>query len=243
MIRALRSTSRYQRHSHFAAFDILTAASEGHQDWSSHRPLGIACAAVWTTGARRPSLWYGVQPGRQSPTPQMQRGQLRRLVNYLEELISRRYTLVTWNGTGFDWNVLASESGERETCRQLARRHVDMMLQVVCARGHRLSLQKAARQMGVAKHAGSWNPEAKWAAGQYRDVLDQLSHDVRVTLDLAHACQERRRLEWISKAGRSTSMPLPHGWLSVREALNLPVPDVSGLQNPASRTALTDWLN
>ena len=242
MIRPAIKKTYTRRHANFAAFDILTTAANHQGNLRHHHPLGIACAAVWTTGAKRSSVWYGLRSGR-GPTPRMNRSEVRRLVYYLEELVTRGYTLVTWNGTGFDWNILATESGEYAMCRQLARQHVDMMFHVVCARGHRLSLHKAVRGMGVAKQANKWDAEQLWSDGEYGKVLKRLSEDVHSTLDVAHESERRRSLDWLSGAGRKTSLSLPNGWLSVREAIHLPPPNVAGLESPASRHAAVAWMN
>ena len=42
--------------------------------------------------------------------------------------------------------------------------------------------------------------------------------------------------------GTKSSMPLTHGWLTVREALRLPQPDTSWMSNPMARSGFTAWL-
>jgi len=37
-------------------------------------------------------------------------------------------------------------------------------------------------------------------------------------------------------------MPLGGGWLTVREALELPEPDTSGMSDPLPKNNFTDWL-
>jgi hypothetical protein len=37
-------------------------------------------------------------------------------------------------------------------------------------------------------------------------------------------------------------MPLPNGWLTVREAWMLPEPDTSWMSNPLKRRDFTSWL-
>ena len=44
-----------------------------------------------------------------------------RLVRYLEDQVAQGYTLLTWNGLGFDLDILAEESGMLPNCRRLAR--------------------------------------------------------------------------------------------------------------------------
>jgi len=52
------------------------------------------------------------------------------LVRYLEDQVAHGYGVLTWNGLGFDFVVLAEESGMLQECRALALSHVDMMSHV-----------------------------------------------------------------------------------------------------------------
>jgi hypothetical protein len=173
----------------------------------------------------------------------MSRVEVRRFINYLADVYARGYTLVSWDAMRVDWDILAAESNDRTACRRLALSHVDMMFHVVCARGHHLSLAKAARGMAVARQMNGRSPERLWASGNFSAALGHLNHDVRVTLELAHRCREEGVLRWTSRAGRPASMPMRDGWLTVREARHLPPPDVSGLESPASRRSLVAWMN
>ena len=78
-----------------------------------------------------------------------------KLVEYLANQVRHGYTIVTWNGLGFDFDILAEESGMLDDCQRLARDHVDMMFHVVCQLGFGVSLDSAARGMGLSrKHEG-----------------------------------------------------------------------------------------
>lgn len=236
----VRSTNNHRPHK-FAALDLRAGAIRRERD-RLRGPLAVICAAVLTKGAKRPSLWYGVRPGQQGPAAYMSRNDARRLVYHLEDLVVGGHTLVTWNGAGFDWNMLATESGEFKLCRELAEHHVDMMFHVVCARGHRLSLGKAARGMGVARNVDGWDAEALWNQRRYDVALARLTRDVRVTLQIAERCQARGALDWTADSGRVACLSLPAGWLSVAEASQLPAPNVAGLSYPTCRSSVTGWM-
>ena len=79
----------------------------------------------------------------------MSREEAAALVRYLSEQVEHGHTFVTWNGLGFDLDVLAEESGLFDCCRALALAHVDMMFHVLCRLGYGVSLDAAARGMGV----------------------------------------------------------------------------------------------
>lgn len=67
----------------------------------------------------------------------------------MEKQVECGYTIVTWNGLSFDFDVLAEESGMIEKCRTLAINHVDMMFHALCRLGHGISLDSAAKGMDL----------------------------------------------------------------------------------------------
>ena len=50
----------------------------------------------------------------------MSRAEAQGLVHDLAQLVEEGYTLLTWNGLGFDFNILAEESGLQTECERLA---------------------------------------------------------------------------------------------------------------------------
>jgi RNase_H superfamily len=229
----------------YLAFDIEIARllPSGAQDWKSFRPLGITCAATLADG-EEPRLWHGLALD-DKPADQMGRSDLGRMLGYLVEKSQAGYTILTWNGLGFDFDILAEESGEQETCQTLALGHVDMMFHIFCVKGFPLGLDTAAKGMGLpgktAGMAGDLAPKY-WAQGRREEVLEYVAQDSRTTLDLARAAERGAGLQWKSRRGLPQLIPLPRGWLTVREALHLPLPDTSWMTNPMHRSRFTDWL-
>ncbi len=119
----------------YLAFDLETAkVSLRRRNWMSDRPLGISLHATLSEGETEPVLWYG--RGRiAGPASQMSVAEARALVRFLDNRVAAGYTIVTWNGIGFDFDVLAEESGMRLRCRSLAMGHVDMMFHLLCQLG------------------------------------------------------------------------------------------------------------
>ena len=120
----------------YVAFDIETAKDIPGEEfnWRAHCPLGISCAAALKCDATEPILWHGKSDDG-TPAKQMSRAEAKELVRQLTELTTQGYTLLTWNGLGFDFDVLGEESGCRDECGELAIDHVDMMFHVFCDRG------------------------------------------------------------------------------------------------------------
>jgi hypothetical protein len=230
----------------YLAFDIEIVKSipDTAQEWKSFRPLGISCAAT-LTGEGQLDLWYGVNADGK-PADGMDRDGARRMVTFLQEKVQQGYTLLTWNGLGFDFDILAEESGMGIECCDLALDHVDMMFHIFCLKGFGVGLDKAAKGMGLsgklAGMDGSMAPKY-WAAGKRQEVLDYVAQDVRTTLDLAREVEKQRQLTWIDRKGLRKNMDFQDGWLTVRQALKLPIPDTSYMQNPWKRSKFTGWLD
>lgn len=221
------------------------------QDWEAHRPLGISCAAVATPGAPDP-WWYWSWTNRASTnTPAT-------IVKYLQMLVGSEYTLVTWNGGAFDFDILAEESGMRAECAELARQHIDLMAIVVALRGHYLGLDTAAKGMAiegkrkvVTLHDGTTMDGMNgalapvlWQQGEYDAVLDYLREDVRVTLALAYEIADRGFVSWTARSGRRNTIRIPE-LLTVDQCLerwrDCP-PDNGWMTDPPDLEQMLAWM-
>lgn len=227
------------------AFDIEIAKNfpDGEQDWKRYRPLGISCAATIVAG--EPAIqWYGKTPNGDYAS-QMSLVETQELVKYLQDQAAIGGTILTWNGLGFDFDILAEESGMKPACAQLAMQHVDMMFHVFCLKGFPLGLDKAAQGMGLAGKTpgitGDMAPKM-WQAGQYQQVLEYVEQDVQTVIDLWFAVDGLRQLKWTSNRGYPQRLPLPNGWVTVEQALKLPMPDTSWMSNPWPRSKFTGWI-
>jgi hypothetical protein len=226
----------------YLAFDLETA-SESMRNLSSRRGLGITCAAVLAEDSTDPVVWYAGEDS-ESPTDQMDSSEAQRVVEQLQEYVDSGYTLLTWNGHGFDFKVLAEESGLRDACWDLSLNHIDMMFHVVCEKGFRVSLAAASQAAGVGtKHQGMSGQDAPkfWKEGEHSKVMDYLRRDVELTLKVAQEADRRRRFNWMTQRGKTGKMDLPQGWLSVAEAWRLPQPDTSWMDDPRPRIDFYDW--
>lgn len=232
--------------SDYAAFDIETVKQfpDGAR-WQQHRPLGIACAAVFTSSMEQPRVWHGATADG-AIAEQLSKEESRGLVNDLVAMVEAGFTLLTWNGTAFDFDVLAEESGMLEECRDLARSHVDMMLHFFCVKGYPLALKTACTGAGTTtKPEGMDGARAvrMWREGARQEVIDYCGLDTRITLELAVATERLGRLPWTSRAGNPLHLRLRRGWQSVEHVLRYPEPDTSWMDSPLSRRQFTAWLN
>lgn len=231
----------------YVSFDIESAKllPDGVTDILAHRPLGVSCAAAATSDTGEIRTWTG-RTASGAYARQMDATEAAAMVHDLMNLTRAGYTLVTWNGLGFDFDVLAEESGMRAECAELAANHVDMLFHAVCVLGHPISLQKAAEGMGVegklASMSGAEAPAA-WAAGRHDEVLAYVKQDAVATVRLAVIAEERNELAWMTRTERKRRMPLGDGWLSVEAASRLPLPDTSWMSDPPRRERYLAWMD
>ena len=234
----------------YLAFDIETAKPfPENRDWRSARPMGIACAAAYGTGDQKPRAWYHRSPEGEIQ-PSLTRQQAQSLVKQITILTDPAqtpdpFTLLTWNGLGFDLDILAEESGMTDECRHIALNHVDMMFHFYCTLGYPLGLDKAAQGMGIPGKPEGMNgalANEMWNNGDRLPVIQYCASDVRSTLALATECESQHRLQWTSNTGRQRFFNLPNGWATVRRSLTIPAPDTSWMTDPIPRDSFTAWL-
>lgn len=230
----------------YLAFDIETAKilPENDGDLHSHRPLGISCAAVRESGKADPITFYSTDEDG-SPSSQMSPADLSGLIDFLLDRRQAGDTIVTHNGLGFDFDVLAEESGRIEDCKKLALSHVDMMFHIFCEKGFGVGLNAAAKAIGQSKPEGISGSRAPrlWKEGEHQKVLDYVSQDCLLTLDVATGSEQEGSFRWITQKGKTAFLSLSTGWLTVEEAMKLPLPDTSWMDSPWPRSKFTDWLN
>jgi hypothetical protein len=229
----------------YLAFDIETASTVQGSDWRESRPLGITCAAALASDTPdKPILWHGVTP-EGAPAGRMSRDEVRGVIKELNAHLTQGYTLLTWNGAGFDFDVLAEEAEAYPECRQLARDHVDMMFHVVCEKGFPIGIKHVAQAMDIEGKtpgvSGELAPQL-WADGHVQTVLEYVAQDVRMTLQVAEQSEQDHALRWVTRKGQTRTFNIPRGWFTVREALELPEPDTSWMTNPLKRHVMLQWM-
>ncbi len=245
----------------FVAFDLEIASEipDGAGDWKQLRPLGISCAATLTDEGSL-MLWHGKEQPDGRLAARMTALECQDLAEYLVGHAELGIVALTWNGLGFDFDILQEECGPgymRDFIHALARYdHIDIGFQMFCERGFMVGLQTAALGMGLpGKTEGMHGDLAPkmWAQDREQQdlVLQYVAQDVRTTADLYRAILARRSLTWTTKRGtRSEWRPtfhvegsVPGGrLLTVQECLALPEPDTSWMTNPWPRSKFTGWL-
>lgn len=234
----------------FVTFDIETAALDVADELKRavySKRFGITCAALYHEGMQEPEIFRG--------EPQMTKEQSLKLLARLLELERQGYAITTWNGTKFDFQVLAQETEKKAECAELAMRHVDAMLFVTFSKGFLLSLEKAATGAGlkgklksvtlknggtIQEMSGGLAPSL-WAKGEYDAVTEYLKQDVLILHSLIKKIEESKAIQWTSQSGKPMSVPVKK-ITSVAECFELPLPDTSWMNDPPTRESFIEWM-
>lgn len=230
----------------YLAFDIeMAKVLPSHvDDLLNHRPLGITCIGMLAEDETEPHLWYSVD-SYGSPARKMSQRDLQAAVSFLESKTHAGYTILSWNGLSFDFSVLAEESNLWDRCRQLAINHVDPMFHVLCLRGFGVKLTKAAKALGIpGKYKDlTWSKTPRmWARGRTEPVLQCAKRDCEIVLQVARISERRGAFSWVTRRGYVRTFDLPRRWFTVREAMDLPIPDTSWMDTPWPRSKFNGWL-
>lgn len=166
------------------------------------------------------------------------------------------FRLITLNGAGFDFRILAEESGMYDACQELARDHIDLMLIVVALKGFRLGLDaisKGANVGGKLKEVtlnsgevitdmdGAKAPEM-WAKGEYEAVRAYLKEDCRQTTLTGIALEQRGSIGWTSKKGRWNQFNVPVPLPTVQWCIDNPIDRPSWVSDYKHPEEYLEWL-
>lgn len=175
--------------------------------------------------------------------------QCREMVNRLVFLYHQGYDIVSWNGLGFDFDVLAEEVRDDEYAKRvadLALHSVDPAFVMLCAKGYMIGLNTAAKGLGVEGKTegmhGDLAPQM-WRQGreQQNKVIDYVEQDVIATANVYEAMRKIGGVQWTSRTGRINYWRMPNSNFGVGEGLVLPEPDTSWMSNPRSRASVYSW--
>jgi hypothetical protein len=218
--------------------------------WRGERPLGISCGTTFTSDNNK-RIWHGGEQLDGRLQEQMPTNKCRELAKYLLEMHASGYTILTWNGLEFDFDILAEECQDeslRKDLAKLALNHTDILFAIFSKTGSMVSLDAAANGMGIAGKAhglaGGDVPKLWRQSREMQEkVLDYNAQDVRLTLALHDAIYEKGYLQWTTKSGRLKQWKLiEYSIPTVAIALTGPEPDTSWMGDPVSRLDFCEWI-
>lgn len=245
----------------YVTFDLEIARvlPEDVGSMKAHRPLGITCAAS-VDSERRAKLYHPPRPEDiDAPyAPQIGPEHARRIVDDLVDAQNDGYVVVTWNGAGFDFDVLAEECQDdeyTEIVKALALKSIDPFFTFFCLKGYAKGLNAAAQGYdleGKTEGMSGVLAPAMWREGREAQerVLDYVMQDALVTAKVFDELVVRGEFVFVSKRGHRYAVDSPTGSfgmpIRVSDAIQLPQPDTSWMNQygmtPWTREKFIGWL-
>ena len=214
----------------YCAFDLEIA-----QPFELGRPFGISCAATLNSNGEL-TLWHGYGPGGAPLPDRMNPMEVQELAGYLLHQQAQGYTVVTFNGLGFDMDVLGEECQNahwRADVAKLALEHIDIGFEMHCQMGYMTGLAKLSEGLGVGgKTEGMhgdlapfiWSGNLEAATDEQREQISALSvepgtrkaqdlcleyvgQDAKLTADVYKALLDQRYVYWTTQRGTQSRYP------------------------------------
>lgn len=232
----------------FASWDLEISQPENLGDddevkdgdlWA-YGPFHITCAAVHLSDTGHTERWYGWRDG--SYADYMDQDEVKNLLMYLHKKMQEGYILTTWNGTAFDWRLLAQETEQHDLCVKLALNSFDPMLQVHAMKGFPVGLGAVAAAFGLGDKliAGSDAPSL-WRGGCYDTVLEYVQQDARLLGEIVREILRAKGVKWVSGTGGVHFLPLTRLYRA-GDLRQLPLPDVEWMDEPIPRDQFYAWM-
>ncbi len=264
-----------------AAFDIeIVNEYDTDMQLQEQLPLGVSCIGVASTSNTPnvktvfheyyPGCHHNAKPGEVGGA--MEPADIKRFIDHLLSLHWSDYTIVSWNGMGFDFEVLAYESDTYEVLSQIARDHWDIMFQVLCIKGFPVGLTSCSKAFSVGEKAegisGADVPKL-WAAGitgkDIRTMEAMGTQPAEIKQLLKEGVEARQKVIRYVRGDALLTLDVakailmsgelrwitqkgkrnsisPFKPLSAMESNRLPYPNTSWMTNPIKRSRFTEWL-
>lgn len=250
----------------FIGFDLEIAYPFPEDGWDKASPLGISCASA-----------YGSYPDDARVfTPNRKDGRYADMMtsaevcDMIDELILMNKMIVTWNGLGFDFLLMAIECVDEDYRRKVANialNSIDPFFNMVCDLGYGIGLSKMAAALDVqGKLEGMHGSLAPYVwtgiSGAPEDLsslgvvpgtleaqelcIEYVKQDAKATYDIYDALLAKGYVYWTTSKGSRSRYP----WkpktnidrlLTVLEANSTPKPNTSWMDSPRTRSEYIGW--
>jgi hypothetical protein len=199
----------------------------------------IYCAATMCSDEVLPHVWFDADARGISDC--MSEKTLHQFVEYLDIKARDGYTIVTWGGVGADFRLLASSVPTAASAiAQLCLSHVDIPFMSASVQGMMMGLAAAASSLGLSKPSSEHIPEL-WASERHR-VLQHVSNDTLLTVEIVRSMLASKELSWITARG-IRRVWFPVSMMSVRQCLQLPLPVTPfQIQDSMNPKILSKWI-
>jgi hypothetical protein len=178
--------------------------------------ISVAGLLIQDHNGRMSQPWYGITPLGDTAS-HMSVDDLNKFLLQIVSHAKMGFPIVTWNGTGFDWRILADLTGQHDLVKQLALGSYDPCYQ------HLIPVL--------------------WQLGNFQEVLNYVEQDVVVLADVVEQSFKKNGLMRVTKTGSVSFNPYKYGkLLSVRRLLGMPEANHPEDEHYISRKGFDEWL-
>jgi len=131
-------------------FDLEIARPFPEDGWNRESSLGISCAATYSLDPNDIRVYHPSFNG-ETYADEMSPERVQAMIDELVRMSGEKY-IVTWNGLGFDFLVLAIESRDfkyKQKVANLALAHIDPFFNMFCDKGYGIGLQKMSEALNI----------------------------------------------------------------------------------------------
>ena len=169
------------------------------------------------------------------------------LVSFMEEDGDNGRSVVSYNGSSFDFKMLAHQATDpalKQRIKTLALNHFDLHLACMIERGHRLKLDGLAKAtLGAAKSGSGLDAIKYWRAKEYQKLFEYCQQDVELLRDLYNLAKNGDSLRFESSKGNVFDVDLRATIDVTAEELSKQMPKQQDWMRTApSLTKVFDWI-
>jgi uncharacterized protein YprB with RNaseH-like and TPR domain len=169
------------------------------------------------------------------------------LVEYMETNGDMGRNVVSYNGSSFDFQLLATQSKSAELKARiydLAKNHVDLHLACIVARGHRMKMDGLAKaSLGTQKSGTGANAVRLWEEKKYNELFSYCRKDVEILRDLFDLAKLENSLQFESARGNLIDVDTTGLLEQTAFALSNQAPHKeSWMTDNAGLAKVLDWL-
>lgn len=229
----------------YVAFDIETAQKAPARR-SDILKLDISCVGYFINGNQELNGAFHGEFVQGRGFEVMKTLHVNRVVSWLWEHYKSGYQIVSWSGMGFDFPVLVGNASRRyrERIEEIALGSYDPPFHMLCEKGFMIGLDSYAKTNDLgAKTMDGLGAVEKWQTPEGQlEVIEYVKHDALLTGRAWEKMNERGGIEWTSRSGKRSYWAPTKRFLPVEEALALPLPDTSWMDNPFKREDFHSWM-
>jgi len=188
-------------------------------DRESPSPLDIACICTLVHDGDKKKCDVAHNEGKP-----MTDDQIKSVCDIIKDVYNRGGEIVTWNGVGFDMQLLGKADPDIIEIIT-SKAHIDLMFHFTRKKGYMIGLGKVAEAFGVGSKTMTGLDAVKlWNQGEFQKVIDYNINDVKILMKVHRKVHKHSKIKWLTRANNITYLKVEPTELSVMNSIQIPRP-------------------